>query len=208
MIGHSFDFYERSLCTTTTRSLPAPHRLACHAKKRVWSLSFPTHARPKRVFTTRPTRIYRFGRFSLKPRVKKKYLGWHSPKIFFRSLLTWHPADGADTCKSDAMWSLYWPQPNKQSAPFSLPLLLSRRVSLWISHRFSFILLRIPRRFKRNDRKSPAKYSVAVPWAPGHGRLCERVDSDELGLVRHHSWHFQRTFTPLWKCKNGKFRNI
>lgn len=120
MIGHSFDFYERSLCTTTTRSLPVPHRLACHAKKRVWSLSFPKHARPKRVFTTRPTRIYRFGCFSLKPRVKKKYLGWHSPKIFYRSLLTWHPADGADTCKSDAMWSLYWPQPNNLSLSRSL----------------------------------------------------------------------------------------
>lgn len=137
------------------------------------------------------------------PRLKKKYLGWHSPKIFYRSFLMWHPADGADTCKSDAMWSLYWPQPNKQSLPPPSPLSLSLSEG-FLSEilRFSLILLRIPCWFKRNERKYPAKYSAA----PGHGRLREWVDSDELGLVRHHSWHFQRTFTPLWKCQSGKFR--
>ncbi len=153
-----------------------------------------------------------------RPLSSLKISGWHELKIL--SKLMWHPADSAYTCKSDAMWSLYWPQPNKngiqhqhqhQQHRLSLSLSLSYSYSreegfsakFWrfkkkkncFSHSFSI-------KAKRNGRESQAEYS----GSRRDSGLPDWVDSEKLPLLRHHRQYFQTTCASFWKCKTGNFR--
>lgn len=109
-----------------------------------------------------------------------------------------------DTCKSDAMWSRFWAPWDLASLRILLLLLLllerAERVSNILTFSFSaeFLLRFTFCSITSDGTQPPAWSSLGVVRSRTAGSLQNRVDSHQLGLLRHHWGCFKRCL-PSWR---------